>query len=54
MLLISSSYFKTKCTRALHIVYPDEKKSLTVNNGIKFTIFGDANTVAIPIVVEVV
>ena len=26
----------------------------TVNNGIKFTIFGDANTVAIPIVVEVV
>lgn len=35
MLLISSSYFKTKCTRALHIVYPDEKKSLTVNNGIK-------------------
>ena len=26
----------------------------TVNNGIKFTIFGDANTVPIPIVVEVV
>ena len=26
----------------------------TVNNGIKFTIFGDANTVTIPIAVEVV
>jgi len=35
MLIISSSYFKTKCNRALHIVYPDEVKSLTVNNGIK-------------------
>lgn len=35
MLLVTSSYFKTKCNKALHIVYPDEKKSLTVNNGIK-------------------
>ena len=34
MLIVTSSYLKVKCTRALHIVHPDEFNSLTVTNGI--------------------
>lgn len=34
MLIVTSSYLKVKCMRALHIVHPDEYNSLTVNNGI--------------------
>lgn len=35
MLIVTSSYFSTKCDKALHITHPDDKKSITVLNGMK-------------------
>lgn len=33
MLIVTSSYFATKCNRALHITHPDSKKSIIVEKG---------------------